>query len=281
MEEAMKRSRRSTLFAAALAALAAGSAACGSDDGSDDGDGDGAEPPVVLVHGAWMGAWAWDDVAASLRAGGRDVIAVELPAHGDDPAAVSDATLDAYADRVASALDEAGAPASLVGHSMAGMVITRVAEERPEQVAALVYLAAYLPRDGQSLFDLAQGDADSHAGPALVVDPEAGTGALPADQLADIFCADCPEAALDRLTSNYRDEPLAPLSTPVAVSAAGWGSVARDYIYTTEDNAVSFRLQQSMTDGLSFAGTVTLETSHSPFLSDPDVVVAALRDLGR
>lgn len=262
----------STALRLALPLLCA-TAACSS--------GDDSQPTYVLVHGAWMGAWAWDDVAAGLREGGATVSAVELPAHGADATPVADATLDAYAARVAGAIDAAGAPVTLVGHSMAGMVITRVAEDDPDSVAALVYVAAYLPGDGQSLFDLAQTDVGSHAGPALIVDEAAGTGALPLDRLEDIFCADCPPAALERLTSSYRDEPLAPLATPVHVSDAGWGSVPSHYIYTTEDNAVSFALQQSMTAGISLAGSATLETSHSPFLSAPDTVVAALRDLAR
>lgn len=256
-----------------LALCATATAAC------DDDDGGGADaPPFVLVHGAWMGAWAWDDVAAALRAEGATVSVVELPAHGDDPAPAAEATLDAYADRVATAIEAAGAPVTLVGHSMAGVVITRVAEDDPDRVAALVYVAAYLPRDGQSLLDLAMTDADSHAGPALVIDEATGTGALPADQLADIFCADCPPAALDRLASRYRDEPLAPLAAPVAVSAAGWGSVPSSYVYTSEDRAVSHALQRSMTEGVALAGSATLATSHSPMLSAPGELAEILRE---
>jgi hypothetical protein len=96
--------------------------------------------------------------------------------------------------------------------------------------------------------------------------------------LEDIFCAGCSSDALDRLMSSYRAEPVAPLATPVAVSDARWGSVPSSYIYTSEDNAVSFPAQQRMTDGVALAGSATLATGHSPMLSAPDELAAVLLD---
>jgi pimeloyl-ACP methyl ester carboxylesterase len=243
----------------------------------------GCTPPehLVLVHGAWMGAWALDPVADQLRAEGQKVSVVELPAHGQDQTPVSSATLDAYVDRVGQAVDAEGQPVVLVGHSMAGMVISQYAERSPAKVKRLVYLAAYLPSDGQSLQDLAYTDADSHLGPALVVDAQDGTGAIPQDKLQDIFCADCTAGELASIQSNYRDEPLAPIGTKVQLSDAAWGSVPKAYIFTTDDHAVSYGLQQAMASKVTLAGSETLDTSHSPFLSAPSQVTAALQRLVR
>jgi pimeloyl-ACP methyl ester carboxylesterase len=232
--------------------------------------------PIVLVHGAWMGAWAYNDVAERIRAEGGSVEAVELPAHGADNTPIAEVSLDTYVAAVNAAIDRAGKPVMLVGHSMAGVVITRVAEEHPENINELVYLAAYMPADGQSLFDLASTDETSHVGPALQIDEENGTGGLPADQLGDIFCADCTEEMIALLADKYRDEPLGPLATPVTVTER-WQSVAKTYIFTTEDNAVTYDLQQRMTADVELNESITMETSHSPFLSDPDGVVEALR----
>src|SRR5690242_14650481 len=118
-----KRSR--WMFSVLAMATAFGAFACSS---SDD------RAPVVLVHGAWMGAWAWDDVAVELRARDEAVSVVELPAHGADQSPVADATLDAYVARVTASVDAAGAPVILVGHSMAGVVITEYAERNPDKV---------------------------------------------------------------------------------------------------------------------------------------------------
>lgn len=260
--------------------LPAGALGCGSGStsgaGSSSTGGDPSAKPYVIVHGAWQGAWAWDSVAAGLRARGASVTVVELPAHGDDQTAISAATFDAYTAKVESAVDAAGGPVVLVGHSLGGMVISEVAEQRADQIDKLVYVAAFVPKDGDSLLALAQTDADSHLGPALVVDPTAGTAGVPLDQLDDVFCADCSTAALQSLHANYRVEPLAPLEATVHLTAGSFGKVAKYYVYTTQDHAVSYPFQQKMTAGVTIAATASLDTGHSPSLSDPDRVISTL-----
>lgn len=247
-----------------IAALASLALACGRD-------------PYVLVHGAFMGAWGWDDTAQALKDQGAQVRVVELPAHGQDQTAVSGATLDAYVDAVGAAVDAAGGKVTLVGHSMAGMVISQYAERNPTKVSRLVYLAAYLPKNDQSLTDLAYTDSGSHLGPALEINGQAGTGHLPSAQLQDIFCADCTSAQVTTIQAKYRDEPLAPMGTKVQLTEAAFGKVPKFYVFTTQDNAVSYGLQQSMTAGVTLAGSATLESSHSPFLSKNADLVKALQ----
>jgi alpha-beta hydrolase superfamily lysophospholipase len=233
----------------------------------------------VLVHGAWMGAWCWDDVARGLRAQGATVTTVELPAHGSDQTPLPEASLDGYVTKVRAAVAAAPAPVILVGHSMGGMVVTGVAEADGASLAKVVYLGAYLPKDGQSLYDLASTDAASHLGPALVVDPQEGLAKLPGDMLEDIFNADGTPDPIARVISNYRDEPLAPFVTPIHTTTAGWGAVSKAYIYTKDDHAISFDLQQAMTTGVTMTDTITIETSHAPFLSRPELLVSALASM--
>jgi pimeloyl-ACP methyl ester carboxylesterase len=250
--------------------------ACGSDAPSDPA---AKGKTFLLVHGAWMGAWCWTDVANALRAQGATVDTVELPAHGNDMTALADATLDAYVAKVTAALDTETTPVILVGHSMAGMVITGAAEAAPEKIEKLVYLGAYLPKDGQSLFDLAMTDTDSHLGQVSVVDQEAGLVSIPAESLKDVFLADGSDAEVAELKSRYRDEPLVPFVTPVHTTVENWGSVSKVYIYTKQDHAVSYALQQRMTQGVTLAGSEELDTSHSPFLSQPALTASTLAAL--
>lgn len=111
---------------------------------------------IVLVHGAWGGAWCFEQLAADLVAAGHQVLAVDLPGLGADAAAFHPGiTLSDHVAHVVAQIDAAGFDRFvLVGHSYGGMVITGVATRLGARIDALVYVDAFLPADGQSLWDL-------------------------------------------------------------------------------------------------------------------------------
>ena len=100
----------------------------------------------VLIHGAWHGGWAWNNVAALLRTEGHTGHTPDLPGHGSDQTAVGEVTLQAYVDRVTAVIDSCPEPVVLAGHSMGGVVISQTAEQRPQRICALVYVCAFLLR---------------------------------------------------------------------------------------------------------------------------------------
>jgi pimeloyl-ACP methyl ester carboxylesterase len=108
----------------------------------------------VLVHGGFSGAWIWLPLIDILKEAGHLVEAFDLPGMGDDHTSASEVSLDSYAARVCEVLAADSEPAVVVGHSIGGIVATQGAARCPESVAALVYVAAFLPKNGQSLFDL-------------------------------------------------------------------------------------------------------------------------------
>src|SRR5262249_54749531 len=108
----------------------------------------------VLVHGAFAGGWIWGPLQERLYAAGHTAIAFDLPGLGDDQTPPGQVTLEAYASRLCEVLVAGREPAIVVGNSMGGVVITQGAARCPQRVAALAYVAAFLPKDGQSLLDL-------------------------------------------------------------------------------------------------------------------------------
>lgn len=264
-------------LATAGAALLLGLAGCGG--GASQPSTPLASQSFVLVHGAWQGAWAWEDEATALRAKGATVAVVELPGHGADTTPVPADTLDAYVAKTVAAIDAAPTNVILVGHSISGAVITGAVEARASRIDKLVYLAAYVLQDGQTVFDLANTDAASHLGKVLTIDMQNGVASLPTDQLGDVFCADCSADEVNALIAHYRDEPLAPFVTAVHPTPENWGHASKFYIFTTNDHAVSYALQQQMAAGTTWTGTTTLDTSHSPFLSATDALATALADI--
>jgi len=241
------------------------------------------KPPVVLVHGAWMDASVWDQVAANLRREGFAVTAVNLPGHGADATPAEKLSLAGYVDAVDAALPATG-QAVLVGHSMAGMVISGVAEKSPQKLKRLVYVAAYLPRDGESLYQLSQTDAGSLVPRYWMQEnPKAYSPAWIRKQgIVDVFCADCGDADKQRLVAQNKPEALGPLATPVKLSAARFGSVPKTYVYTTQDQAVSYGLQRSMVENAGGGvATQALETSHAAMLSRPEALARLIAESTR
>jgi pimeloyl-ACP methyl ester carboxylesterase len=112
---------------------------------------------IVIVHGAWGGAHSWNrSVAPRLREAGHAVFTPTLTGLGERAhLATPDVSLDTHVQDVANVLFyEDLRDVVLVGHSYGGMVITGAAGAVPERIARLVYLDAFVPTDGQSLFDL-------------------------------------------------------------------------------------------------------------------------------
>lgn len=110
----------------------------------------------VLVHGAWGGGWAYDRLAADLTAAGHRVAVAHLTGLGRRYEEFHPGvTLTTHVNDVAAAVEAAGFDRFvLVGHSYGGMVVTGVATRLGARIDALVYLDAFLPQDGQSLWDL-------------------------------------------------------------------------------------------------------------------------------
>jgi pimeloyl-ACP methyl ester carboxylesterase len=99
-----------------------------------------ATPPIILVPGFWLGAWAWDEVAAALRADGHRVTAVTLPGLESVGSDRSGITLSDHVDAICAAVQAAGPPVVLAVHSGTGFAGYAVTDRMPESVAAMVYV---------------------------------------------------------------------------------------------------------------------------------------------
>src|SRR5262245_61080351 len=108
----------------------------------------------VFVHGAFGGAWTWEPIVGPLEAAGHTVETLDLPGGGDDQTPMTGGTLEAWAERVVDQLLRRPEPAVLVGYSMGGVIVTQAASNCPERVASLIFMAAFMPSNGQSLLDL-------------------------------------------------------------------------------------------------------------------------------
>lgn len=146
----------------------------------------------VLIHGGSDGGFVWEDVAPLLREQGHRVATPDLSGHGEDETPIGEISLGSYAGRICEVLDAQDEPVILVGHSTGGIAITQVAEHRPQKIEALVYLAAYLPRNGQSLFELIESDPEVQ-GDGVVLNEDGGWLEFPEEVAREAFGTGVPE----------------------------------------------------------------------------------------
>lgn len=239
------------------------------------------KPPIVLVHGAFENAKVWGHLTAKLQKDGYKVVTVDLPGRPGNPMAPDKVSLDLYRDVVVKALGTGKHPAVVVGHSFGGIVISAAAEKAPTKIKTLVYLAAYLPRNGDSLVSMAQQDHDSKIGPHLQIHKEKGIASIEYSARADLFANGGPEGLRKAIPDEILDEPLPPLATPVKLSDAKFGKVDKAYIHTALDQVISPSYQAQMVATTPVRVEYTLQTGHTPFLTDPDGLANAIEKIAK
>ena len=245
---------------------------------SKDSDYIGTTPKTfVLVHGAFQAAYAWDGVKDELIKQGHNVIVIELPGHGKDNTAPSSITMDTYRDAVLASIAKTNGKVILVGHSLGGMVISAVAESAPTKIERLIYLAAFVPKNGQRLLEIAGGDTQSELTPLLVPSADQLTiGLSDISKIPDVFCAEGTADIKKRLIDNYRPDPAIPFTNAVTLTAANFGNAAKSYIRTENDRAFGIKLQDQMITDSNINDVYTIASGHCPHLSKPQELTTLL-----
>jgi pimeloyl-ACP methyl ester carboxylesterase len=185
----------------------------------------------------------------------------------------------------------------LVGHSAGGMTISAVAEQVPHLLLAVVYLAGFMVPNGMPLLAMLQHETMASAlAPGLFVGDPAAIGATrihggSTDEayrslLKASFYDDVSESEFARAASQLHcDEPNAGALAPSKITPGRFGKVPRHYIRCTRDRAIPLTGQDHMIATVDEAiggktTTHTLESSHSPFLSQPATLSKILIDIG-
>jgi pimeloyl-ACP methyl ester carboxylesterase len=238
---------------------------------------------MVLVHGAFSGAWCWEPVEPGLEAAGHAVEPIDLPGAGADRTPVEDIDLRCYAERVVAQLADAQEPAILVGHSMGGMVITQAAALAPQRVRQLVYVCAFLPHPGQSLLALTQlpEGADDQVQANLVVAGEPPVATMRPGSERDALFGCCPDDEAAEAIARLGPQPLAPFLGQIEDAEGALANLERAYVVCTRDRAIPPALQRRMIAEHGVTRVVELATDHAPFLSTTTELVAALDAFAR
>ncbi len=235
----------------------------------------------VLIHGAWHGGWCWRKVVPLLEAKGHKAIAPDLPGHGDDKTPTASVTLISYADRICEIASAQAEPVILVGHSMGGVAITRAAEDCPAKIRALVYLCAFLPRNGDSLATWAAQNPGTLVTPSVLDIRPDGSSVFKPGASREAFYAQCSDEDFAFAQSRLVPQADAPTTTAVQTTPERWGRIPRYYIECARDRAILLNLQRSMQKESPCRQTFSIDTDHSPFFSAPDQLADILARIGK
>lgn len=231
-----------------------------------------SNPTIVLVHGAWADGSSWNAVTSDLQSRGFTVLVPPNLLHGvgSDAAYIS-----------AFVAQRTSGPVVLVGHSYGGFVITNA--ELSDDVKALVYVDAFIPDEGEFVFQILGGSGSALAveDPTTVLDIIGYPGAPEGDAEAFLkpatvhasFAQDLSEA--DRLLIAASQRPIALGANTAPSGAPSWKGRPVWAVIGTEDLVIPPATQRSMAERAG--ATITEVTaSHVSMVSHPDVTVAAI-----
>ncbi|MFZ5691919.1 MAG: alpha/beta fold hydrolase [Pseudomonadota bacterium] len=229
---------------------------------------------IVVAHGAWSSAWAWQKMRPLLRALGHDVFTPSYTGLGERAhLAHPGIDLDTHIADVLGVLRyEDLRDVVLIGHSYGGMVATGVTDRAEGRVAKLIYLDAFAPKHGQSLFQLvgAETEAKMRAGAAAGDGWRVPSNPMPPDTPADYV----EWAATRRLT-----QPIKCFEQ--AISLSGRPLPVAGYIYCKRiapGDVFRQFADRAKAEGWRYA---EMEASHNPHITCPEALRDVLQEMMR
>ncbi|WP_448607794.1 alpha/beta fold hydrolase [Geodermatophilus sp. URMC 60] len=228
---------------------------------------------VVLVAGAWHGAWCWERVVPALERAGHRVLAVPLTGVGERAAELSPAiTLDTHVSDVVTAVLDAGCRgAVLVGHSYGGLVVTGAADRLGEAVGRLVYVDAVVPTPGRSWADCIPREV--RAARRTVI---AEQGHLPPPPASACGLTGDDAVWVER---RQTPQPGGVFEDPLHFDADRWAARPRTYVDCTAPALPTIDPSRRLVRSQPGWEVVELATGHDPMVSAPDALATVLLEV--
>ncbi len=232
----------------------------------------------VLIHGGGHGGWCWKWTAAELRARGHDVYSPTLTGFGERSHLAGSATsFQTFIDDIVAVLTfEDLSDVVLVGHSMGGTIVPRVAETAPGRISCAVWLTAAVCADGQTMLEAVT--QSPWIGRAVTIDAD-GTARTDPDLILDAAIHDGTASQRSFVKERHRPYPPHALVEPGRLSSFLRLGIPTGYVFTSEDRTIEPDVQRKMCARLPGAGQATVVAGHDAMITRPLETAAAIESV--
>lgn len=235
----------------------------------------------VLVHGALFTGSVWSDVDHYLNAHGAKTVVVNVPGRNQDGVNPAAATLDLAAKKVCAAVRAQKGPVILVGHSQGGAIITQSSNDCGKDIKALVYIAAVVPQSGEGVFKALSGHDNANFDACATFNPLTQSYEVYREgPIRQNFMADVSAAKAKAAIAGMVAEPALIGSAKLQFNEKQFKQMPKYYIETTQDKIISWDTQKKIAAKWQWNKRFTLQSSHSPFLSQPELLGSYLLQIG-
>ena len=235
---------------------------------------------IVLIHGAWEGAWSWGETIPYLKEKGHKVIAFDLPGHGEklDSNPISEITIQLYSDAVRKELDKIAEPVILAGHSYAGYIISQVAEDSIEYIEKLVFIASAVPYDGKPAAQIFEEDEGSELLANMIMSEDKSYATLSRQAIKDVIMTGATDEQVDDALPKFVKQATKPFFE-VVNTGDNFARIPKAYIETTKDRVISLPAQRKVQKEAGISEVITLDDGHVPLVTGPENLAKALNQI--
>ncbi|MBN2038146.1 MAG: alpha/beta fold hydrolase [Chitinispirillaceae bacterium] len=201
----------------------------------------------ILIHGAAHGGWAWYKVRAILEQKGHTVIAPDLPGHSaTNRVPAHEVTLERYVSAVVDLVNSCDGKVILAGHSMGGIVVSLAAQRVKEKIQQLFFVAALVPRPGDTIKGLLDRDKKSKLKKCFTVNADGMHAVLVPDTIDRFLYNGCNDDDIVFAKKRLVPQPLAPMTEVIDMELEYFKKVWKTGIVCTNDRSLHRDLQEIM-----------------------------------
>lgn len=234
----------------------------------------------VFIHGGWSASWAWERNVKALENGGHRVICLDLVGHGtNEPERLEKVGLRDHVGYIEEEIAKMDGNVILVGHSMAGMIISQVAEDLGDKIEKLVYFAAFLPsKDGQNMIPFIEKDLWTLVGPHTALGLPNGLLKFNPRYLRNTGFNTTDDETFAFADAHLGLENPTMWGDPVHLTEV-YHNVPKYYVHTLKDNCCTYYLQRCMVHDEPVIKEYYIDSDHFGMLNRADEVNEVLLDI--